>query len=187
MFNPTWLSFWAECAMHLNFKPRPETSKKRSSPRGLTGAPVSGVCDHLLILSCHLAYFLCKLWKPLHSISSSCQTTDFRDAELFWKPQDFPCCGALVGKGQAWGVMIFEAGLDQEGLGWTWEKAPNLEKRFFKIFFFLKIIVDLQCSVNFCCTAKWPSYTYVCVCIYIYTYIHSFPHILSCSIRSNWI
>ena len=24
----------------------------------------------------------------------------------------------------------------------------------------LKIIVDLQCSVNFCCTVKWPSHTY---------------------------
>ena len=36
---------------------------------------------------------------------------------------------------------------------------------FFKIF----IIVDLQRSVNFCCTAKWPSYTY--------THIF-FPHII---------
>ena len=36
-----------------------------------------------------------------------------------------------------------------------------------KIFF---IIVGLQCSVNFCCTAKRPCY------IYIYT--HSFSHII---------
>ena len=28
----------------------------------------------------------------------------------------------------------------------------------FKKFF---ITVDLQCSVNFCCTAKWPSHTYI--------------------------
>ena len=32
------------------------------------------------------------------------------------------------------------------------------------------IVVDLQCSVNFCRTAKWPSYTYIC--------IHSFSHII---------
>ena len=33
---------------------------------------------------------------------------------------------------------------------------------FFKILFF-SIIVDLQCSVNFYCTAEWPSCTYVCI------------------------
>ena len=30
---------------------------------------------------------------------------------------------------------------------------------FFKIFIF-SLIGDLQCSVNFCCIAKWPSHTY---------------------------
>ena len=39
---------------------------------------------------------------------------------------------------------------------------------FFKIFlFFFFAIVDLQCSVNFCCTAKWPSHTHTHT--YIYT------------------
>ena len=33
----------------------------------------------------------------------------------------------------------------------------------FTFFLFLKnfIMIDLPCSVNFCCTAKWPSYTYI--------------------------
>ena len=42
---------------------------------------------------------------------------------------------------------------------------------FFYNSFLLKkfyIVADLQCSINFCCTAKWSSYTY----------IYSFPHII---------
>ena len=37
----------------------------------------------------------------------------------------------------------------------TWEKKSS----FFFFFFFKWSIVDLQCSVSFCCTAKWFSYT----------------------------
>ena len=33
--------------------------------------------------------------------------------------------------------------------------------------------VDLQCCVNFCCIAKWLSYTYIH--IYIYSFSYSFP------------
>ena len=33
------------------------------------------------------------------------------------------------------------------------------------------ITVDLQCSVNFCCTTKWPSYTHTHIHIYIYTHM----------------
>ena len=32
-------------------------------------------------------------------------------------------------------------------------------------------IVELQCSVNFCCTAKWFRYRY----IYIHSFLYSFP------------
>ena len=34
-------------------------------------------------------------------------------------------------------------------------------------------MVDLQCSVNFCCTAKWPTHIYV----YIYIYTFFFSHL----------
>ena len=44
------------------------------------------------------------------------------------------------------------------------------------LFFFNVIIVDLLCSVNFCCMAKWPSYTY----IYTHSFFHFiFYHVLS--------
>ena len=39
---------------------------------------------------------------------------------------------------------------------------------FLKTFF----TIDVQCSVNFCCTAKRPRHTYVCVYIYIYSFRH---------------
>ena len=42
---------------------------------------------------------------------------------------------------------------------------------FFFMTFIFSIIVDLQCSVNFYCTEKWPSHTY--------TYIFFFPQIFS--------
>ena len=40
---------------------------------------------------------------------------------------------------------------------------------YLKIFF---IILDLQCSMNFRCTAKWPSY------VYTHTHTHTHTHIL---------
>ena len=47
---------------------------------------------------------------------------------------------------------------------------------FFVFNFLNSSIVDLQCSVNFCCTAKWPSQTY----INIYSFSHIiFHHVLS--------
>ena len=53
----------------------------------------------------------------------------------------------------------------------------ELSAIFFKIFI-SSIIVDLQCFVNFCGTAKWPSYKY------IYFFSHYAP---SCSITSDQI
>ena len=41
--------------------------------------------------------------------------------------------------------------------------------------FFNWSLVDLQCCVNFCCTAKWFSYLYIY--IYIYTYIYIYMYI----------
>ena len=42
-------------------------------------------------------------------------------------------------------------------------------------FFFLNwSIVDLQCCVNFHCTAKSFSYTYICVCVCVYMYTFFF-------------
>ena len=54
---------------------------------------------------------------------------------------------------------------------------------FFPKTFIFSIIVDWQCSVHFCCTAKWPSH--VCVYTHTYIYIHThtciYTHIHPCS------
>jgi len=44
-----------------------------------------------------------------------------------------------------------------------------------QIFFFIKSIVDLLCSFNFCFTEKWPSYTYM----YIPFFHTIFHHVLT--------
>ena len=47
-------------------------------------------------------------------------------------------------------------------------------------------ILDLQCGVNFCCTAEWLSYTYICIYIYLFfsimTYLRML-NIVSCAIQ----
>ena len=59
---------------------------------------------------------------------------------------------------------------------WFYERSKFVWRATFLIFcsLFYWSIVDLQCCVNFYCTAKWFSYTY----IYIYIEIerHSFSH-----------
>ena len=44
--------------------------------------------------------------------------------------------------------------------------------------FLIFIMIDLQCSLNFCCRAKWHSFIYIYIYIYththIYVYIHTF-------------
>ena len=51
-------------------------------------------------------------------------------------------------------------------------ESPALLFFFFKIFIF-SIIVDLHCSINFYCRAKWSSH--VCVCVYTFFSSH-YPH-----------
>lgn len=43
----------------------------------------------------------------------------------------------------------------------------------FFIYLHIFIMVELQCSANFCCTEKWPGYTHTLAHIYTYIYIHT--------------
>ena len=46
-------------------------------------------------------------------------------------------------------------------------------------------IVDLQCCVNFCCMAKWFSYTYICIYIHTHTHTHTRWYSLNIVLASN--
>ena len=51
---------------------------------------------------------------------------------------------------------------------WTYPLTPQ-ESSFFPFFFFWLKCSDLQCCANFCCRAKWLSYTHIyilfwCIC-----------------------
>ena len=52
---------------------------------------------------------------------------------------------------------------------WVWHFFFCILLAICFFFFFYWSIVDLQCCVNFCCRAKWFSYTY------IYSFSYSFP------------
>ena len=68
----------------------------------------------------------------------------------------------------------------------------GIQTLFFKDFYFMifnfSVVFDLQCSVNFYCTAKWPSHTYIYIYnIYmhdIYIYICVYIYILFLTLSS---
>ena len=41
------------------------------------------------------------------------------------------------------------------------------EHFFLLVIFIFSIIVGIQCSVDFYCTAKWPSHTYICIILFL--------------------
>ena len=71
-------------------------------------------------------------------------------------------------------------------------KLRNLFYFVFLVIFIFSTIVDLQCSVNFYCMAKWPSHIYRYVYIYIYMTLYinkvfSSHYPPSCSSTNDWI
>ena len=61
------------------------------------------------------------------------------------------------------------------------------ERRLFKSFLFF-IIVDLQCSANFCCAAKWPTYTSMYVLFFTpfsIMFHHKWSDIVPCATEQN--
>ena len=92
-------------------------------------------------------------------------------------------------------VIFLEAGRDRlDGVGNESKfQRPSKQMFFFFVYdqvLFLKffIIVDLQCSVNFCCTAKWPSYTYTYILFLTLSPImcyHKWLDIVPCAIQQD--
>ena len=69
----------------------------------------------------------------------------------------------------------------------TWCQLPLWPHNLKKIFL---IIVDLQCSANFCCTAKRPSHTHIhllFVILFSIMFYHKWLDIVPCAIRQDHI
>ena len=66
-------------------------------------------------------------------------------------------------------------------------RSRNTASFFLKDFYF-SIIVDLQCSVNFCGTAKWHSHSYLCVCVCVCVHIYIlFLTLSSIVLHHKWL
>ena len=62
---------------------------------------------------------------------------------------------------------------------WIWLSLCQCYTFFYKNLFFNWSIVDLQCCVNFWCTAKWFSYTYIYIFSFIFFSIMVYYRILN--------
>ena len=67
-------------------------------------------------------------------------------------------------------------------------QLENIQIFIFSQILFYWSIVDLQCCVNFCCSAKWFSFIYIFIYIYVYTYIYkhiAFHILFHCGLSQN--
>ena len=64
-----------------------------------------------------------------------------------------------------WGFIVLSCCLSLQA------PLPKRQKRTLLVSFYSSI-ADLQCHVNYCCTAKWFSYTYIYIS---FSFLYSFP------------
>ena len=87
-----------------------------------------------------------------------CGRTDWR------RGNNFSSSRSLLSRGSTF-VAVYPHSTPAARVRW----ALTLWIGFFKDFFFNWSVIDIQCCVNFWCTAKW--FKCVCVCVCVYTYI----------------
>ena len=150
---------------------------------GCTGSSLCAGCSlvaaHRLLIAIPSLVAECRLLGTQASITAVPELQNTGSVAVMCVLRCSTACGIFLDQGSNLRLLHWQA--DSLPLSYQGNPVDILKKRFFFMFdidfFFNCSVVDLQCCANFCCIAKWLSYTHTHVCIH--SVLYSFPYGLS--------